>query len=220
MQRTVLFAVLALTAAAAILDGAKAQQRKEDGPKTKLEAFTGVVGAVSIKGYVEVGTMKGSNPVTVTAMTIRDANTGKKTSGVVFEITEIKSYGIDRSQSYVDAEELPDLLSGLTYISKADATVTPMRFYEAQYSTRGGLKLIVFNNAQGQRQFFVHVGGFVGGKDLYFRIQDLPTFWDLIAKAKKVIENPERLGKMNSSAGSTATASPGPRSPIRPTRKP
>lgn len=220
MQRAIIYAISALTFAAAIPNSTKAQQPNEGAAKTKLEAFTGVVGAVSIKGYVEVGMMRGSNTVSVTAMTIRDAKTGKETSGAVFEIAEVKSYGVDRGRSYVDAEELTDLLSGLTYISKADATVTPMRFYEAQYSTRGGLKLIVFNDTQGQRQFLVHVGGPIGGKDSYFRIQDLPNFWDLIAKAKEVIENPERLGKMSSDAGSASTASPAPSTPNRPTKKP
>lgn len=216
MQRTIVLAILAVTLATAIFSGAKGQQL--NAPKTKLEAFTGAAGVVSIKGYVEVGTMKGTNPISVTAMTIRDAKTGQVTSGAVFEITEIKSYGVDRSLSYVDADELADLLSGLTYISKADDTITPMKFYEAQYSTRGGLKLVVFNNAQGQRQFLVHVGGPIGGKDSFFRIQELPNFWDLIAKAKEVIENPERLGKMNIKAASKSDASPTP--PIRPPKKP
>jgi hypothetical protein len=215
---TILFAITALTFISMFSQGAEAEQLKEEAAKTKLEAFTGTVGVVSIKGYVEVGTMSSfTNPIKVIAMTIRDAKTETQTSGAVFEIAETKSYGVDRRQSYVDADELADLLSGLTYISKADDTSTPMRFYEAQYSTRGGLKLIVFNNATGQRQFSVHVGGAIGGQDAYFAIQDLPKFWDLIAKAKETIENPERLGK-GFSATSPASASPTPPSPIQPTR--
>ena len=179
-------------------DGAKAQSGSNDrDTKTKLETFTGNVGVVSIKGYVEVGSIGSlSNPVRVTAMIVRDAKTGKETSGAVFEIAEPKSYGMERARSYVDADELADLLSGLTYISQIDETATPMRFFEAQYSTRGGLRMVVFNNAEGRRQFSVHVGGTLGGKDVYFLIQDLPNFWDLVAKAKEVIENPQRLGKM------------------------
>jgi hypothetical protein len=206
----ILFATLAITLSATIQNWAQAQQLKDEGTKTKLEAFTGTIGVASIKGYVEVGTMKGTSPVRVTAMIVRDAKSGKETAGAVFEVAEIKSYGTDTSRSYVDAEELADLLSGLTYISQADATVTPMRFFEAQYSTRGGLKLVVFNDAQGQRHFLVHVGGSIGGKDTRFRIEDLPYFWDLITKAKEVIENPDRLGKINSDAGSTPADSFGP----------
>jgi hypothetical protein len=197
MKQKILFAALMISAVN-LHNAAHAQAVKEESNRTKLEAFAGTVGAVSIKGYVEVGTMKGTNPVTVSAMVLRDAKSGKVTSGAVFEITETKSYGADTNRSYVDAEELSDLLSGLTYISQADATVTPMRFFEARYSTRGGLTLTVFNDAQGQRQFSVHVGGNIGGKNTFFRIQDLPNFWDLIAKAKEVIENPEKLGKIDS----------------------
>lgn len=218
MERTIVFAILAVSLATVISNDAKAQQPNAIAPKTKLEAFTGAAGVVSIKGYVEVGTMKGTSPISVTAMTIRDAKTGQVTSGAVFEISEFKSYGVDRAISYVDADEINDLLSGLTYISKADDAITPMKFYEAQYSTRGGLKLVVFNNAQDQRQFLVHVGGPIGGKDSYLRIQELPNFWDLIAKAKEVIENPERLGKMNFKAASKNDASQTP--PIRSPKKP
>lgn len=114
-------------------------------------------------------------PIQVTAISVRDAKTGKETSGAIFEIVEYKSYGIDSKRSHVDGDELADLLSGLTYISKADDSITPMRFYEAQYSTRGGLRLTVFNNEQGQRQFAVHVGGSIGGKESYLQIQQLPV---------------------------------------------
>ena len=194
MRTTILFAISTL-AFAFVFEHAEAQPKQEE-PKTKLEAFTGTVGFVTIKGYVEVGTIANlTNRINVTAMIIRDAKTAKQTSGAVFEFVERKAYGVDKHQSFVDADELADLLSGLTYISKADHTSTPMRFYEAQYSTRGGLKLAVFNNTTGQRQFLVHLGGAIGGKDAYFAIQDLPNFWDLIAKAKEIIENPERLGK-------------------------
>lgn len=184
------------------------QPKQETAPKTKLEAFTGAVGTVSIKGYVEAGTMKstgtgtGTGTVRVIAVTVRDAKGGQATSGAIFEITETKSYGTDTSRSYVDAEELGGLLSGLTYISQIDSSATPMRYFEAQYSTRGGLILTVFNDALNQRRFSVHVGGAFGGKDAYFGIHDLPNFWDLIAKAKNIIENPERLGKMTSSPSS------------------
>ena len=46
----------------------KAQQLKEEALKTKLEAFTGSVGAAPIKGYVEVGSMKSVNQIIFKAM--------------------------------------------------------------------------------------------------------------------------------------------------------
>jgi len=62
----------------------------------------------------------------------------------------------------------------------------------------------VFNSDVGRRHFAFHVGGAIRGKDEYFAIQDLPNFWDLVAKAKEVIENPQELGKTGGNAAAKA----------------
>src|SRR4051812_1930162 len=133
------------------------------------------MGGVSIKGYVEAGTIRGTNSLAVTALTIRNAKTDQQSSGITVEISEYRSYGVDQRRSYVDLDEITGLLDGIDYISKADHRVTRMRFYEVQYSTRGDLRLTVSNDAQGARKFSVQVGT-IGGKQAFFSIDQLPQF--------------------------------------------
>src|SRR5262249_46694453 len=45
-----------------------AQQTQPSPPKTRLEAFTGETGAVVIKGYAEIGSVKGRGELAVVAM--------------------------------------------------------------------------------------------------------------------------------------------------------
>ncbi|CAL8978900.1 hypothetical protein RHODGE_RHODGE_03256 [Rhodoplanes serenus] len=166
-----------------------AQDSLVSNPKTKLEAFTGEVGSVIVKGYAEIGVVKAQGEVSVTAMTFKSAKTGSETKGLVLEISEYGGYGKHVSRSFVDYDEIGELLEGVDYIAKANESVTPYPFFEAKYATRGGLSFTVFNDLSGKLNVAI-ASGSVGARSAYLNSEQFSKLRLLIVKAQEVLNNP------------------------------
>ena len=156
-------------------------------PKTKMEAFTGATGIVTIKTYTTIGEVRATGCAEVTAMTFRNAATGQTQSGITIEISEPGRSSPVRS--FIDYDEIQGLLDGIAYIAKTDDSVTEHPFYEAGYSTKGDFSIVVFNNANGVRRASIR-SGTIGGQQMFVALVDLEKFKELIAKARSVIDNP------------------------------
>lgn len=172
-----------------------AQSTKEQAPtlappKTKLEAFTGETGAVVIKGYTEIGTIRSMGVVTVNAMTFRNAKFGAETKGLTIEVTEATTYGRP-NRAFIDYDEIADLLAGIDYIAKADVSAQKLANFEATYSTKGNLKITVFNNSSGINQVNVSIGSF--GNGIYLKMPELDRFRQNIEAARNVLDNPDSV---------------------------
>ena len=62
------------------------------------------------------------------------------------------------SRSYIDSDEISDLLKGLAYISKASNDVTKHKYFEVRYSTRGNFSVTTFNDSEGKTKASIESG--------------------------------------------------------------
>jgi hypothetical protein len=159
---------------------------KEEAPKTKLEAFQARTGLVIIRGFEQVGTLSGQygSSVEVEAKEFADATTGKKEYGITVEVKGSK----DREHtSYIDYDEIESLLRGIDYIAKIDKNVTKLSNFQADYRTKGELKISTFNNSSSEVMFAVE-GGDIYSATAFFQIGDLPQLRNTIATAKQRLD--------------------------------
>jgi hypothetical protein len=182
------------------------QQTPPTPPKTKLEAFTGEVGVVVIKGYSDIGKVKGSGNVSVTAMSFKNARTGDETKGLVLEVEEPgSSYRASPNRSYLDYDEVSGLIEGIDYIAKTDETSTPYPFYEGKYSTRGDFSLTVFNDSSGKKSVAVNSSRY-GSHSAYLTMDQLKELRHLITKGRDILDDP-RAAKVRTVAPTPAVTS-------------
>jgi len=160
-------------------------------PKTKLEAFQSQTGSVIIKGYTEIGegivSIEPSGSILqVRAMEFKSAETQKSMSGIVMEITGVSRNNITgSSRSFIDYDEIENLLKGLDYISEASADVTKHSSFEVKYSTRGNFSATTFNDSKGNIKAAIEVGHI----STHLPMNKFSEFKSLISKAKSKIEN-------------------------------
>jgi hypothetical protein len=123
-------------------------------PATQMEGFRAPIGAVVTVGYEVLGEVAG---VSVDARELR-ASTGTRVRGVVIEVTEEKA---PPQQSYVDVDELPDLLRGIDRLLNVTDNPTQFRNFEMHYATKGELELTASSSRNRGVVFSVEVGRLV-----------------------------------------------------------
>ena len=113
-------------------------------PATRLEAFETNTDTVVIKGTAPIGAVAAqSGSVSVRCREITDAGTGRRESGIIFDI----AFGQQLEDSLlVDYEELDVLLDGLEYLNKIDWTITTLPSFDAVYTTKGGFRAAAFGS--------------------------------------------------------------------------
>ena len=90
-------------------------------PATRLEAFETNVGAITIKGTTDLGSVSAaSGVVSVKAKEFTDTRTGRKEHGIAVEISRGGQY---RDALLIDDDELGSLLTAIDYLSKLDVSV-------------------------------------------------------------------------------------------------
>jgi hypothetical protein len=129
-------------------------------------------------------------------MMFKNAKTNQEEKGILFEVGQYGSRKGQESKSYLDYDELDGLISGISYISQADDKWTAYPFYEAIYSTRGNLKLTVFNSSSGTKSAAVQAGS-VAASSAFISIEQLAALKDMIVKAKQVLDNPGAAKALN-----------------------
>jgi len=161
-------------------------QQKATEPQTKLETFQARTGAVVIKNYSEIATLRGiGGTVTVTSFEFIDAQTGKKEYGISIEAKE--SGSLEREgRAYVDYDEIDSLLKGIDYISKVDGSQSKLKNFEANYKTKGELEVSVFNDREGI-ETGVSVGR-IGRVGVYFKPEKFQEFRKIIVDAKAALD--------------------------------
>lgn len=108
-------------------------------PATKLEAFKPAAGTVVTMGYDEIGKVRG---ISVDAREFRTAG-GSSVRGLVVEVNE-SQYRTERS--FVDADEVAELLRGIDALLEVKANPTSFENFEVRYTTKGELRLTAFNS--------------------------------------------------------------------------
>ena len=109
-------------------------------PATKIEAFKPTAGSVVTLAYDELGGVRG---ITVDVRELRDRGSkGTVARGLLVEVTE-SQYRTERS--FVDADEIPELLRGIDALLEVKANPTAFQNFEVRYTTKGELRVVAFN---------------------------------------------------------------------------
>lgn len=151
-----------VSAAAAILPvmlvacDARAQESTETrpsdpAPATKLEAFKPTAGTLMTTGYDELGTISGIS-VDVREMA---SERGDRVRGVVVEVRE-SQYREERS--FIDADEIPELLGGTDALLDIRENPTSFAQFEVRYTTKGEFEIVAFNDSKGSISYAVRSG--------------------------------------------------------------
>ena len=158
---------------------------------TKLEMLMAETGTVIVRGHTRVGTMAGSRGTAYfTVWEVFDARSGRREQGVSVEIGEPDRPESDErgsgDRAYIDYDEIAPLLKGIEYLMKLGPQVTKLSRFEAQYQTRGGLRLMAFNTSNN----FVTAISTGGGRRPRFilRPTGLAEFRTLIENARDVLD--------------------------------
>jgi hypothetical protein len=125
-------------------------------PTTKLEGFSPGTGSLLVKGYDTIGTA--AYGVSVDAQE-RTNEKRARVSGLLVEIKELGTSRLEREgRAFVDADEISELLKGLDALLAIKANPTKFKMFEVQYTTRGELALIAFNNDKAEIAYAVKAG--------------------------------------------------------------
>jgi hypothetical protein len=116
-----------------------AQAPAAPSPATKMEAFKPAAGSVVTLGYDDLGKVRG---ISVDVREMRDAK-GNKVRGLVVDVMQ-SEYRRDRS--FVDADEIPELLKGFDALLEVKDNPTQFKNFEVRYTTKGDLQLVAFNS--------------------------------------------------------------------------
>jgi hypothetical protein len=184
-MRVILSSILLFLLAIPALAQSNEQSPK---PRTKLEAFVGQDGVVIIRGFRQIGQLRGAygGALTVEAKEFANATTGKHEYGITVEVKETGRLERENT-SYIDYDELASLISGLDYIAKIDKTSTRLDNFQADYRTHGDLVVSTFNS--GDRLMVAVASGRIGAASVYFQIADLARIKDLVVQAKSTLDS-------------------------------
>lgn len=158
---------------------------------TRLEALMSETGTVIVRGHTRVGSMAGSRgTLYFTAWEVLDARTGRREQGFSVDIGEPDrpdgDERVDGERAFVDYDEIAPLLRAIDYLIKLSPQVTKLSRYEAQYQTRGGLRLMAFNTSNN----FITAVSTGGGRRQRFvlRPTGLADFRALVENAREVLD--------------------------------
>jgi hypothetical protein len=138
-----------------------------------------------VKGFSNVGQIRGTGSLEVSAREFTNATSRTKQYGAAVEVREAGRLE-RRSTSYIDEDELDALIKGIDYISKIEKSVTKLRDFEAIYSTRGDLRVVVFSNSDGKLSAAI-TSGRIGAASTFIEMPQLAEFRGLILKAQDTI---------------------------------
>lgn len=182
--------IVAITAIGLIIGTANAENLKDAVPqaKTKLEQFSAKTGVVIIRGFQKIGSVQGlyNTSVNIESKEFTNVTDSTKQYGITIEaFKEDGRYDKDHT-SYIDFDEIDSLIQGIDYIFKVKPDVTKFEDFQADYTTKGDLKISTFSS--GNKVMAAITSGTIGGVAAYFNIEDLPKIKNLLLEAKKKIQ--------------------------------
>jgi hypothetical protein len=166
----------------------RAQQpvRSENETKTKFEAFQAQSGSVVIKAYSVIGKISAYGKVEVNAMEFTDASTNEKQTGVAIDVIEGGANG-DSNRSFIDYDEIDDLLKGIDYILKVTKDVTRLEDFEATYATRGHFSATTFSSSNKIKADVT--SGYIRPTSVFLSLEQLAELRGIIEQAKQKLDS-------------------------------
>lgn len=182
--------IIALAIFTLLIPASYAANLKDSVPeaKTKLEQFSAKTGVVLIRGFHKIGSSQGlyRTSVNIEAKEFTNVTDGTKQYGITIEAFKENGKYDKKHTSFIDYDEIDSLVEGINYITKVRPDVTKLEDFQADYKTKGNLKISTFSS--GTKVMSAVTSGNIGGVASYFNIDDLAKVKDLILKAKAKIE--------------------------------
>ena len=150
-------------------------------PATKIEGFKPAAGSVLTLGYDELGSVAG---ISVDVREMRDLKS-PGVRGLVVDITESQ---YRRERSFVDADEIPELLKGFDALLEVKANPTNFKNFEVRYITRGELQLTAFNSSGGSVMFAVQAGRTLKAQRVGLSASDMQKLRGLFEAASQKLQ--------------------------------
>lgn len=129
-------------------------------PATKLEAFQPKAGELSTMGFTALGGILAG--LVVKSSVHVDVREIKNSDGVVVRgaVVEINTGPpLFRSiRSFIDEEELPDLIKGIDALLAVKSNPTGFKSYRVQYRTRGEFELSALGSGSSKPQYSITTG--------------------------------------------------------------
>ncbi len=153
--------------------------------QTELEKFSAKTGVVKIMGFESVerfdaGEKSWNNYIIFQARILGTPNRPEATKGILIRVTDKDGY---EGRSFIDEDEIDDLLSGIEYISKANKDITSLENFEIVYSTLGNFKITVYSQYGGTLGLAVESGSRSVRPDL----DSLPLIVEKIKEARALL---------------------------------
>jgi hypothetical protein len=117
-----------------------------------MEAFKPVEGSVVTLGSDSI--ISGVRQVTLEARQIK-ASDGTGAKGLKVDIQEGE---YKEGTSFIDADEIGELIRAMDAMLAVNSNPTQFHSFEVHYTTRGSLKLIVFNRSDGSLSYAIEAG--------------------------------------------------------------
>lgn len=157
--------------------------------KTKLEQFSTKTGVVLVRGFHKIGSSSGLYSTSVNVESKEFINVSDETREYGITIESFKEDGrYDKKHtSFIDYDEIDSLIEGINYISSLKSNVTKLQDFQADYTTRGDLKISTFSS--GTKILAAVTSGNIGGVTAYFNLNDLEKVKKLIISAKEKIDS-------------------------------
>ncbi len=131
-----------------------------------MEAFKPKAGSVITLGYDEIGGVRG---ISVDVRETRDER-GASVRGLVVDVKESQ---YRRERSFVDADEIPELLKGFDALLEVKTNPTHFENFEVRYTTRGELQLTAYNHDKVAVLYAVKAGRTVTAQSISLSASDM-----------------------------------------------
>ena len=87
------------------------------------------------------------------------------------------------NRSFVDYDEIGPMLKGLDYIGKIQKSVTKLENFQADYRTKGDLRISTFSTSGGEILMAV-TSGRIGSTSVHLKSADLSVLRDYLTAAR------------------------------------
>ncbi len=113
-----------------------------------MEQFSAKTGVILIRGFQKIGSTQGlySTSVNIESKEFTNVTDGSKQYGITIEAFKEDGRYDKEHTSFIDFDEIDSLIQGIDYISKVKPDVTKFADFQADYTTKGELKISTFNS--------------------------------------------------------------------------
>ncbi len=157
--------------------------------KTKMEQLAGEENTLVIKGMTRIGQVRGVRGgfIVIKAEEFKEAASGKKATGIAAEVIDMANPEA-RHASYLDYEEIGELMRVVDFFSKTSHALTQLDEYQAIFRTPGGLELSIRSIRIGEGIRISSIDKCGTAFSVFLEPGDMPALKDLLITAKAKLE--------------------------------